>query len=99
VFEEAAVRVLVIPAIVFVPGVVAFKLFGDINDAAYGRLVAQVLPSWMSGAFAAIIAVAVIAHTSAILNSSVARYSLDFHEKFVAPISKPWEIATIDLDL
>lgn len=95
VFAAAAVRVLVIPAIVVIPGVVAFKLFGDINDAAYGKLVAQVLPSWMSGAFAAMMAAAVIAHTSAILNSSVALYSLDFHEKFIAPIAKPWKIATI----
>jgi solute:Na+ symporter, SSS family len=37
----------------------------------------------------------VIAHTSAILNSSVALYSLDFHEKFIAPIAKPWRIAAI----
>jgi solute:Na+ symporter, SSS family len=95
VFAAAAVRVLVIPAIVVIPGVVAFKLFGDVNDAAYGRLVALVLPAWMSGAFAAMMAAAVIAHTSAILNSSVALYSLDFHEKFVAPIARPWKIAAI----
>ncbi len=95
VFAAAAVRVLVIPAIVVVPGVVAFKLFGDVNDEAYGKLVAQVLPSWMSGAFAAMMAAAVIAHTSAILNSSVALYSMDFHEKFIRPISKPWRIAAI----
>jgi solute:Na+ symporter, SSS family len=95
VFAAAAVRVLIIPAIVVIPGVVAFKLFGDVNDAAYGKLVARVLPSWMSGAFAAMMAAAVIAHTSAILNSSVALYSIDFHEKFIRPIAKPWRIAAI----
>jgi SSS family solute:Na+ symporter len=95
VFAAAAVRILVIPAIVVIPGVVAYKLFGDVNDAAYGKLVAHVLPGWMSGAFAAMMAAAVIAHTSAILNSSVALYSLDFHEKFIAPIAKPWKIAAI----
>jgi solute:Na+ symporter, SSS family len=40
-------------------------------------------------------AAAVIAHTSAILNSSVALYSMDFHEKFIAPIARPWRIAAI----
>lgn len=95
VLAAAAVRILIIPAIVVVPGVVAFKLFGDVNDAAYGQLVAQVLPSWMSGAFAAMMAAAVIAHTSAILNSSVALYSMDFHEKFIRPVAHPWKIAAV----
>ena len=95
VFAAAAVRVLIIPAIVVIPGVVAFKLFGDVNDAAYGKVVAQVLPAWMSGAFAAMMAAAVIAHTSAILNSSVALYTIDFHEKFIRPVAKPWKISAI----
>ena len=95
VFAAAAVRVLIIPAIVVIPGVVAFKLFGDVNDAAYGKVVAQVLPAWMSGAFAAMMAAAVIAHTSAILNSSVALYTIDFHEKFIRPVAKPWKLSAI----
>jgi SSS family solute:Na+ symporter len=95
VFAAAAVRILIIPAIVVIPGVVAFKLFGNVGDQAYGRLVAAVLPGWMSGAFAAMMMAAVIAHTSAILNSSVALYSIDFHEKFVAPVKDHWRLATI----
>ncbi len=93
VLAAALIRILIIPAIVVIPGVVAYKLFGDVNDAAYGRVVAQVLPGWMSGAFAAMMAAAVIAHTSAILNSSVALYSMDFHEKFIRTIDKPWALA------
>jgi solute:Na+ symporter, SSS family len=95
VFAAAAVRILIIPAIVVIPGVVAYKLFGDVNDAAYGKLVAQVLPGWMSGAFAAMMAAAVIAHTSAILNSSVALYTIDFHDKFINRVEKPWAISAI----
>jgi solute:Na+ symporter, SSS family len=95
VFAAAAIRVLIIPAIVVIPGVVAFKLFGDVNDAAYGQLVAKVLPGWMSGAFAAMMAAAVIAHTSAILNSSVALYTMDFHEKFIRPVEKPWALSAV----
>ncbi len=95
VLAAAVVRILVIPAIVVVPGVVAYKLYGSIGDQAYGRLVGDVLPSWMSGAFAAMMMAAVIAHTSAILNSSVALYSIDFHDKFVAPVTNHWRLAAI----
>ena len=45
----AAIRILIIPPIVVIPGVVAYKLFGDVGDAAYGRLVAEVLPGWLAG--------------------------------------------------
>ncbi len=86
VLAAAVVRILIIPAIVVIPGVCAFKLFGDVNDAAYGRLVGLVLPGWLSGAFAAMMASAVIAHTAAILNSTVALYSVDLHPRFVGPV-------------
>jgi solute:Na+ symporter, SSS family len=95
VLAAAAIRILVIPLIVVVPGVVAYKLYGNIGDAAYGRLVGSVLPSWMSGAFAAMMMAAVIAHTSAILNSSVALYAIDFHDKFVAPVANHWRLAAV----
>jgi solute:Na+ symporter, SSS family len=95
VLAAATVRILIIPAIVVIPGVVAYKLFGDIDDAAYGQLVAHVLPGWMSGAFAAMMAAAVIAHTSAILNSSVALYSVDFHDKFIRPVANHWRLAAV----
>ncbi len=95
VLAAAIVRILVIPAIVVIPGVVAFKLFGDIDDAAYGRLVDFVLPAWMSGAFAAMMMAAVIAHTSAILNGAVALYSVDFHDKFIRPVGNHWRLAAI----
>ena len=38
---------------------------------------------------------AVIAHTSAILNSSVALYSVDFHDKFIRPVTNHWQLAAI----
>jgi solute:Na+ symporter, SSS family len=93
VLAAAAVRILIIPAIVVIPGVVGYKLFGPMGDASYGRVVAHVLPVWMSGAFAALMAAAVIAHTSAILNSSVALYSIDFHDKFVNKVRDHWRLA------
>jgi solute:Na+ symporter, SSS family len=95
VLAAAVVRILIIPAIVVIPGVVAYKLFGNLGDQSYGRIVAHVLPSWLSGAFAAMMAAAVIAHTAAILNSSVALYAVDFHNKFLSPAKDQWKLAAI----
>jgi SSS family solute:Na+ symporter len=93
VMAAALVRILIVPLIVVVPGVVAYKLFGTLGDAAYGRVVAHVLPTWLSGAFAALMAAAVIAHTSAILNGAVALYAIDFHDRFIAPVKNHWTIS------
>jgi solute:Na+ symporter, SSS family len=93
VLAAAVVRILIIPAIVVIPGVVAYKLFGNLGDQSYGRVVAHVLPGWLSGAFAAMMAAAVIAHTAAILNSSVALYAVDFHNKFMTPAKDQWRLA------
>jgi SSS family solute:Na+ symporter len=93
VLAAATVRILVIPLIVAVPGVVAYKLFGATGDKSYGMIVAHVLPTWLSGAFASLMAAAVIAHTAAILNSSVALYSVDFHDKFIAKVKDHWRLA------
>jgi SSS family solute:Na+ symporter len=95
VIAAAIVRILIIPVIVVVPGVAGYKLFGAVHDAAYGRVVAAVLPAWLSGAFAAMMAAAVIAHTAAILNSSVALYSVDFHARFIRPVRDHWRLAAI----
>ncbi len=94
VLAAACIRILIIPAIVVIPGVVAYQLFGDINDAAYGRLVGEVLPPWLSGVFAAAIAAAVIAHTAAIMNAAVGLYAVDFHDKFVGKIISEWRLAS-----
>jgi SSS family solute:Na+ symporter len=53
VYAAAFIRVIFIPSMVVIPGIVAFKLYGDIGDQAYGRIVGDLLPSWLSGVFAA----------------------------------------------
>lgn len=95
VLAAAAIRILIVPPIVVIPGVVAYKLFGDIGDAAYGRLVTEVLPPWLSGAFAAMIAAAVITSFSAVLNSTVALYSVDFHERFIGNVRNHWKLGAL----
>jgi SSS family solute:Na+ symporter len=95
VLAAAAIRILIVPPIVVIPGVVAYKLFGDIGDAAYGRLVGEVLPGWLSGAFAAMVAAAVITTFSAVLNSTVALYSVDFHDQFVGKVKDHWRLGAV----
>lgn len=85
VLAAGVIRLLFVPAIVVVPGVCAYKLFGDVGDATYGRIVAEVMPGWLSGAFAAFMAAAVLTSYTSVLNSSVTLYVCDLHEPFVAP--------------
>ncbi|MFN9926467.1 MAG: sodium:solute symporter family transporter, partial [Phenylobacterium sp.] len=79
VLAAAVIRILLVPAIVVVPGVCAYVLFGDIGDATYGRIVAEVMPPWLSGAFAAFMAAAVLTRYTSVLNSSVTLYVCDLH--------------------
>lgn len=78
IYAAAAFKFLT-PLIVIFPGVIAFKLYGDVGDVAYGRLVADVLPPWLSGAFAAMIVGAVLSSFNSCLNSAAALYTCDFH--------------------
>ncbi len=81
----AAAFKLVIPLIVVLPGLIAYKLYGDVGDSAYGRLVGDVLPPWLSGAFAAVIAGAVLSSYNSCLNSASALYAYDLHLRYVNP--------------
>ena len=68
-----------------IPGIVSYKLYGDIGDAAFGQIVGDVLPLWLSGAFAAAIAAAVLTSVNSVLNSSTALYVCDIHEPYISP--------------
>lgn len=82
VLAAAAIRLLIVPPMIVLPGIVSYKLYGDIGDAAFGRIVGDVLPAWLSGAFAAAIAAAVLTTVNSILNSSTTLYICDIHEKY-----------------
>ncbi|MBT8141391.1 MAG: SLC5 family protein [Gammaproteobacteria bacterium] len=83
VIAAAFIRLLIVPPIIVIPGIVAFKLFGDVGDAAYGQIVGDLLPPWLVGAFAAAITAAVLTSFNSMLNSSVALYVCDIHEKYI----------------
>ncbi|GMN02899.1 SLC5 family protein [Erythrobacter sp. MTPC3] len=84
VLAAAGIRLLIVPLIVVVPGIVSYKLFGDVpSDGAYGMIVAEVMPVWLSGAFAAAIVAAILTSFNSILNASAALYVCDIHEAYV----------------
>ncbi len=83
VLAAAGIRLLIVPPMIVVPGIVSYKLYGDIGDAAYGRIVGDILPVWLSGAFAAAVAAAVLTSVNSVLNSSTALYVCDIHEKYI----------------
>ena len=82
VLVAAVIRFIIVPPIIVLPGIVSYKLYGDIGDAAYGRIVGDILPLWLSGIFAAALAAAVLTTFNSILNSSSALYVCDIHEKY-----------------
>lgn len=85
VYAAAVVRLLIIPPMVAIPGVVAFKLYGQLGDATYGHLVGQLLPHWLVGAFAAAMFCAVMTSYNATLNSAAALYVCDIHQRYINP--------------
>ena len=42
--SQLPIRLVIIPPLVVIPGLVSYKLYGDIGDAAFGRIVGDVLP-------------------------------------------------------
>ena len=83
VYAAAVIRLVIVPPIIVLPGIVSYKLYGDIGDAAYGRIVGDILPAWMSGIFAAAIAAAVLTSFNSMLNSAAALYVCDIHENYI----------------
>lgn len=86
VYASMLVRLVIIPPMVVIPGVCAYKLYGELpNDTAYGHLVGNILPPWLLGAFAAAMFGAVMTSYNATLNSSAALYVCDIHQQYFNP--------------
>ncbi|PJE77661.1 putative symporter YidK [invertebrate metagenome] len=81
----AVVMKCLTPFVVVLPGMIAYKLYGNVGDVAYGKLVGDILPSWLSGVFAAVMAGAVLSTFNSTLNSAAALYVCDIHQKYFNP--------------
>ena len=83
VYATAIIRFIIIPPIVVIPGVVAYKLYGPIGDLSYGTLINDLLPGWLSGVYAAVMLGTILSTYNSILNASAALYVCDLHEKYI----------------
>ena len=73
------------PLVLVLPGVIAFHLYGTREgfkpDHAYGTLVSQVLPSWLTGFFAAVMVGAILSSFNSALNSTATLFSLGVYKQ------------------
>jgi SSS family solute:Na+ symporter len=60
------------------------KIQSDAN-LAYGALVSHVLPSWLTGFFAAVVVGSILSTFNSVLNSAATLFSLDVYKRFLAP--------------
>lgn len=86
----AATFKILAPAILVLPGILAFHLFGQGENAidqddAYGTLVRQVLPPQLTGFFAAVVIGAILSSFNSALNATVTLFSLGFYQKLIRP--------------
>ncbi|MDH3492184.1 MAG: solute:sodium symporter family transporter [Acidobacteriota bacterium] len=70
------------PMIVVLPGIIAFHLFGQLEnpDEAYPTLVTRVLPAAWVGFFAAVLFGAILSSFNSALNSSVTLFGIDIYK-------------------
>lgn len=91
----AGVFKLLAPLILVLPGIIAFHLYagdGIKADHAYGTLVKNVLPPWLSGFFAAVMVGAILSSFNSVLNSSATLFSLGVYQHLLKPNATEEEV-------
>ncbi len=82
----AGVFKVLAPLVLVLPGIVAFHLYGGREgfkpDDAYGTLVSEVLPKWLTGFFAAVMVGAILSSFNSALNSTATLFSLGVYKPF-----------------
>ncbi len=74
------------PFYLVVPGMIAYQIFAgqDVKpDHAYGRLVSEVLPEYLTGFFAAVMIGAILSSFNSALNSTCTLFSLGIYKSFI----------------
>ncbi len=85
---------ILVPLFMMIPGIIAFHLYGPglaSMDDAYPRLVADVLPGYLSGFFLAVLLGAVFSSFNSLLNSASTLFAMD--------LLRPWRPAIGDAAL
>ena len=76
------------PLYLVLPGLVAYQFYkeqGLANDQAYGTLVRQLLPPYLTGFFAAVMVGAILSSFNAALNSTSALFSIGLYQHVINP--------------
>jgi SSS family solute:Na+ symporter len=76
------------PIYLVIPGIIAYHLYADQgvqNDEAYGVLVRDVLPPYLTGFFAAVMVGAILSSFNAALNSTSALFSIGVYKNMINP--------------
>ena len=76
------------PIYLVIPGIIAYHLYADQGikaDQAYGQLVRDVLPPYLTGFFAAVMIGAILSSFNAALNSTSALFSIGLYKNFINP--------------
>ncbi|WP_084426662.1 solute:sodium symporter family transporter [Roseimaritima ulvae] len=91
----AATFKILAPIILVLPGIIAFHQFGtgenpildpqEDGDLAYGTLVKAVLPSYLTGFFAAALVGAILSSFNSALNATATLFSLGFYRALLRP--------------
>lgn len=72
------------PLVLVLPGIIAFHLYGTREgfkpDHAYGTLVRETLPTWLTGFFAAVMVGAILSSFNSALNSTATLFSLGVYK-------------------
>ncbi|XXM70697.1 solute:sodium symporter family transporter [Lysinibacillus sphaericus] len=74
---------LLVPFMMMLPGVIAFHLYGGTLksvDMAYPALINEVLPSYLTGFFLAVLLGAVLSSFNSLLNSAATLFALDIYK-------------------
>ena len=75
---------ILLPLLVVIPGIVAFKLFPGLSDKdqAFPLLVRELVPVGLSGIVMAGLASGMLSHISSVLNSSSTVFTMDLYKPF-----------------
>jgi SSS family solute:Na+ symporter len=86
------------PLILVLPGVIAFHMFsGELQsqDQAYGRLVQEVLPWYLTGFFAAVMIGAILSSFNSALQSCGTLFSLGIYRSMIAPDASEAQVVRV----
>jgi SSS family solute:Na+ symporter len=75
---------IVLPLLVVIPGIVAFRLFPGLSDKdqAFPTLVRELVPAGLSGIVMAGLASGIMSHISSVLNSCSTVFTMDLYKPF-----------------